>query len=205
MDGDRPGRAASASSTCCGWRRRGTCASSCCSATSTIPTCGWRSTPNTAGARSTARTAPSSTDAPISSSPARRSRRRFRSAGSSWPSARRRRSTSSTSTSRRWRRAGRPVRYQRLAERAYRRTAMPTGAVRQFDVDEFGLVVDEAERFRRDQRLTPGSVPAGGCPLVQPGDESGQLGAELGPAHHDRDRRLDVAERRAGVVALDAR
>ena len=42
-----------------------------------------------------------------------------------------------------------PVRYHRLAERTYRRTAIPTGAVRQFDVDEFGLVVDEAERFRR--------------------------------------------------------
>ena len=41
------------------------------------------------------------------------------------------------------------VRYQRLSESAYQRTALSSGDVRQFDVDEFGLVVDEADRFRR--------------------------------------------------------
>jgi uncharacterized protein len=42
-----------------------------------------------------------------------------------------------------------PVRYQRLSERTYRRTALASGDFRQFEVDEFGLVVDEAHRFRR--------------------------------------------------------
>ena len=41
------------------------------------------------------------------------------------------------------------VRYQRLSDRRYQRTALTSGDVRQFDVDEFGLVVDEADRFRR--------------------------------------------------------
>jgi uncharacterized protein len=43
----------------------------------------------------------------------------------------------------------RPVRYERLADRTYRRTALDTGDVRQFEVDEFGLVVDEVDRYRR--------------------------------------------------------
>lgn len=43
-----------------------------------------------------------------------------------------------------------PVRYERLGERRFRRTALPVGDVREFDVDEFGVVVDEAGRFRRD-------------------------------------------------------
>jgi hypothetical protein len=43
----------------------------------------------------------------------------------------------------------RPVRYERLADRSYRRTALATGEARQFEVDQFGLVIDEANRFRR--------------------------------------------------------
>ena len=42
-----------------------------------------------------------------------------------------------------------PVRYERLSERTYQRTALRSGEVRRFEVDEFGLVVDEVERFRR--------------------------------------------------------
>jgi uncharacterized protein len=41
------------------------------------------------------------------------------------------------------------VRYERTAERTYRRTALVSGDVRQFEVDEFGLVLDELDRFRR--------------------------------------------------------
>jgi uncharacterized protein len=40
------------------------------------------------------------------------------------------------------------VRYERLGDRAYRRTALTSGEARRFDVDEFGLVVDEHNRFR---------------------------------------------------------
>jgi hypothetical protein len=43
----------------------------------------------------------------------------------------------------------RSVRYQRLGDRTYRRTALTSGEVREFEVDDFGLVVDEANRFRR--------------------------------------------------------
>jgi hypothetical protein len=45
-----------------------------------------------------------------------------------------------------WRKA---VRYERLGERTYRRTALASGETRQFEVDRFGLVVDEPSRFRR--------------------------------------------------------
>ncbi len=44
-----------------------------------------------------------------------------------------------------------PVRYERLGDQSYRRTALTSGASREFDVDEFGLVVDEADRFRRNR------------------------------------------------------
>jgi uncharacterized protein len=44
-----------------------------------------------------------------------------------------------------------PVRYERLGAATYRRTAPSTGDVREFEVDEFGLVVDEPERFRRSR------------------------------------------------------
>jgi hypothetical protein len=43
----------------------------------------------------------------------------------------------------------RPVRYERLGDRTYRRTALASGEARRFEVDEFGLVVDEPNRFRR--------------------------------------------------------
>jgi hypothetical protein len=43
----------------------------------------------------------------------------------------------------------RPVRYERVADRSYRRTTLTTGDAREFEVDEFGLVVDELNRFRR--------------------------------------------------------
>ena len=42
-----------------------------------------------------------------------------------------------------------PVRYERVAPQTYRRTALDRGDVREYEVDEFGLVVDEALRFRR--------------------------------------------------------
>jgi hypothetical protein len=42
-----------------------------------------------------------------------------------------------------------PVRYERLGERTYRRTVPAGGAAREFEVDEFGLVLDERDRFRR--------------------------------------------------------
>jgi hypothetical protein len=42
-----------------------------------------------------------------------------------------------------------PVRYERTGERSYLRTSLVTGDVRRFEVDEFGLVLDEANRFRR--------------------------------------------------------
>jgi hypothetical protein len=45
-----------------------------------------------------------------------------------------------------------PVRYERTGEFTYRRTAVTSGAERRFEVDEFGLVVDELERFRRAPR-----------------------------------------------------
>ena len=41
------------------------------------------------------------------------------------------------------------VRYERLGDRTYRRTALTSGEARRFEVDEFGLVVDEHNRFRR--------------------------------------------------------
>lgn len=42
-----------------------------------------------------------------------------------------------------------PTRYERLDQTAWRATTLPTGAVREFSVDQFGLVVDEPGRFRR--------------------------------------------------------
>jgi hypothetical protein len=44
-----------------------------------------------------------------------------------------------------------PVRYERLGATTFGRTALTTGALRQFEVDEFGLVVDEPARFRRSR------------------------------------------------------
>ncbi len=41
------------------------------------------------------------------------------------------------------------VRYERLDERTYRHTVVTSGAVREVTVDEFGLVLDEEQRFRR--------------------------------------------------------
>lgn len=42
-----------------------------------------------------------------------------------------------------------PTRYERTGTTSWRSVALPTGAARTFDVDEFGLVVSEAGRFRR--------------------------------------------------------
>ena len=44
-----------------------------------------------------------------------------------------------------------PVRYERLGDTTYRRTALASGAVREFEVDEFGLVIDDPDRFRRSR------------------------------------------------------
>src|SRR5262245_34848126 len=41
------------------------------------------------------------------------------------------------------------VRYERLGDRTYRRTARSSGEARQFEVDEYGLVGDERNRLRR--------------------------------------------------------
>lgn len=42
-----------------------------------------------------------------------------------------------------------PTRYERIGQSAWRTTALPTGHVRKFAVDRFGLVADEPGRFRR--------------------------------------------------------
>jgi hypothetical protein len=42
-----------------------------------------------------------------------------------------------------------PVRYERVAARKFRRTALDDGSVREFAVDDYGLVIEEAGRFRR--------------------------------------------------------
>jgi hypothetical protein len=42
-----------------------------------------------------------------------------------------------------------PTRYERVGQAAWRATTLPNGAVREFEVDQFGLVVDEPGRFKR--------------------------------------------------------
>ncbi len=42
-----------------------------------------------------------------------------------------------------------PRRYERLAERRWRRTDTSTGAEQEFDVDAYGVVIDQPGQFRR--------------------------------------------------------
>ena len=108
-------------------------------------------------------------------------------------------STSSTSMSRRWQPTVSRVRYERWRPRRTGVRRSTSGDAGEFEVDEFGLVVDETRPLpsdrQRDRRRR--QAPDAGARLVEPGDEAAELVAELGPAHRDRDRRFEIADRRA--------